>query len=125
MSDVTSLYSNLSGDNLGISSAKVAADTKLQAQVKEEPAPNATEKTGQNLSEAVQTLADFVNLRSHNLNFSTDDSSGHLVVKVVDTQTDEVIRQIPAEEVLKTAERVKELRSELGLQMGMLLDKNV
>ncbi|MBK7251403.1 MAG: flagellar protein FlaG [Gammaproteobacteria bacterium] len=37
------------------------------------------------------------------LHFSVDDASGRVVVTVVDTETGETIRQIPAEEVLRIA----------------------
>jgi flagellar protein FlaG len=41
------------------------------------------------------------------LQFSVDEESGATIVKVVDTQTKEVIRQIPAEEVLSIASRLR------------------
>jgi flagellar protein FlaG len=53
------------------------------------------------------------------LQFSVDEESGATVVKVIDTQTKEVIRQIPAEEVLSIASR---LRAAAG---GLLLADTV
>jgi flagellar protein FlaG len=41
------------------------------------------------------------------LRFNIDDQSGRIVVKVVNTETDEVIRQIPSEEVLALARSAK------------------
>jgi len=37
---------------------------------------------------------------ARNLQFSIDDATGRSVVKVVDSSTNEVIRQIPSEELL-------------------------
>ena len=42
-------------------------------------------------------------LLRRNLQFSVDGDSGRMVIKVVDSQTEEVIRQIPKEEVLEIA----------------------
>jgi flagellar protein FlaG len=53
------------------------------------------------------------------LQFSVDEESGATVVKVVDSQTKEVIRQIPAEEMMTMASR---LRSAAG---GLLLSDTV
>ena len=42
------------------------------------------------------------------LRFAVDEDSGELVVKIIDSETDEVLRQIPPEEVLKMRERLAE-----------------
>jgi flagellar protein FlaG len=49
---------------------------------------------------AVTRLSDYVQNLQRNLEFSVDEVTGCTVVTVVDAQTDEVIRQIPAKEVL-------------------------
>jgi uncharacterized FlaG/YvyC family protein len=41
-------------------------------------------------------------VRSH-LQFSIDEASGYIVIKVIDSRTDEVIRQVPSEAVLALA----------------------
>lgn len=48
-------------------------------------------------------------LRS-DLKFTVDSDTGTNVVKVIDTKTKEVIRQIPAQEMLEIAKRLDELR---------------
>ena len=48
------------------------------------------------------------------LEFSIDDDSGKTVVQVMDTETDEVIRQMPSEEVLALSKALDKLK-------GMLL----
>jgi uncharacterized FlaG/YvyC family protein len=53
------------------------------------------------LEETVGKLSDFVQSIQRSLEFSVDEESGRTVVKVMDTKTDEVIRQIPPEEVLR------------------------
>lgn len=49
----------------------------------------------------------------YSVRFESDDPSGSLVVKVVDRATDEVIRQIPPEELLTLTQRLNDLRGNL------------
>ncbi len=44
------------------------------------------------------------------LNFSLDDETGQTLVKVVDRETDEVIRQIPSEELMRISKALDTLR---------------
>ncbi|HVN48214.1 MAG TPA: flagellar protein FlaG [Bacteroidota bacterium] len=41
--------------------------------------------------------------------FSVDSDTKHVVIKVIDTATKEVIRQIPPEEILRVSENIKKL----------------
>lgn len=67
--------------------------------------------TQSELADAVTSLNNHVlNYRS-DLHFSVDTDSGTVVVKVVDTQTEEVIRQMPSEEALAMARGLKETGS--------------
>lgn len=45
-----------------------------------------------------------------NLDFSIDEETGTFVVKVIDKDSGEVIRQLPTEEVLRIAEQLDEMR---------------
>ncbi|NQD80909.1 flagellar protein FlaG [Pseudomonas sp. CrR14] len=74
----------------------------------------AVEDTGQmyeQVDEAVTSIQSFVQNIRRDLNFSVDDSSGRVVVKVTDGATGEVIRQLPSEEALRLAENLEEVRS--------------
>jgi flagellar protein FlaG len=46
-----------------------------------------------------------------NLNFSLEEASGRVVVKVVDAGSGDLIRQIPSEEALQLAESLSDVRS--------------
>jgi len=63
---------------------------------------------------AVRNLNDFVQKSRRELNFSVDDQTGRTVVKVIDRETKEVIRQIPAEEVLAAARRFADEMDDKG-----------
>ncbi|KRW62243.1 flagellar protein FlaG [Pseudomonas sp. TTU2014-080ASC] len=60
---------------------------------------------------AVSTIQDFVQTVSRSLNFSLEEGSGRVVVKVTDSGSGDVIRQIPSEEALQLAENLSEVRS--------------
>ena len=49
----------------------------------------------------------------YSVRFENDKPSGSMVVKIVDRHTDEVIRQIPAEEVMNLTTRMNDLRGNL------------
>jgi flagellar protein FlaG len=53
-----------------------------------------------------------------NIAFSIDDSTKSIVVKVVDQKTNKVIRQIPAEEMIKLSQKIADL-------MGVLCDRSL
>lgn len=55
------------------------------------------------LEKAVTEIRDFVQATKRNLDFSIDDSTGRVVVKVIATESGEVIRQLPSEAALKLA----------------------
>ncbi len=60
------------------------------------------------LSQAVKQLNDFVQDIQRDLEFSVDDDTGKTVIRVYDSKTEELIRQIPNEEVLELAKNLKE-----------------
>lgn len=63
------------------------------------------------VEKAVQDIQAFVDSNQRNLDFSIDDTTGDVVVKIVATQSGEVIRQLPSEEALKMAQRLKDPHS--------------
>lgn len=62
------------------------------------------------VEKAVDDVQRFVETMNNSLQFSIDDDSGRTVVKVVDKQTDEVLRQIPSEEMLDIARALGKLK---------------
>lgn len=52
-------------------------------------------------------------LRPYGVEFELDEGTTRVVTRLVDRESGEVIRQIPAEEVLRVAERIEELRGGL------------
>ncbi|GEM_PF-896884 len=60
----------------------------------------------QSLNGTVSELNQMVQSLHRELQFQVDKDSGDVVVKVVDTETGDVVRQIPPEEVLRLRERL-------------------
>ncbi len=63
------------------------------------------------VGEAVERIRSQVQNLQRDLNFSVDDSTGQVVVRVVDGDSGKVVRQIPSEDILRLAERLDEMRS--------------
>ena len=71
----------------------------------------------------VSELESFVQSTQRNLDFQIDDKTGRVIVSVVDSTNDSVIRQIPSEEMLVLSHRIQEYMDEHQLEMkGMLLE---
>lgn len=62
------------------------------------------------LKEAMQEIRRVVAPVAQSLQFSIDEATGKTVVRVVDSATQEVIRQIPSEEVLAIARALDRLQ---------------
>ena len=61
------------------------------------------------LAGAVDQLNEYLEATHRGLRFSIDDISGRTIVRVVDTETDEVIRQMPSEEMLTVIRHFSEI----------------
>jgi len=66
--------------------------------------------TEEDVNNALQKINDAVQLVSQKLEFSIDKDTDVLVVKVIDKETREVIRQMPSEELLNVAKALDTLQ---------------
>jgi flagellar protein FlaG len=68
-------------------------------------------KPGQaELGNAIADLNKVAQANAQGVRFSLDEDSGRTVVKVVDTQTDKVLRQIPSVEALKLWRSIEQMQ---------------
>ncbi len=102
-------------------SETAAPESKEKAETVQTEQAVATDELG----EAVENINQFVNSQGRTLNFSVDEESGKPIVKVIDFETKEVIRQIPSEEVLTMAKAIKRLQEDLGSATGLMFDKTI
>jgi flagellar protein FlaG len=65
-------------------------------------------------------MADLGALRTR-LQFSVDEPSGRMVVSIVDQGTSEVVRQIPAEDMLAIARQIEERLRDTGATEGLFV----
>ena len=86
-------------------------DPAVPAKVQEATAPDSQPHSREDLEKAVGEIRDFVQSSQRQLDFSIDDSTGQVVVKVIATQSGEVIRQLPSETALKLAQSLSEASS--------------
>ncbi len=71
--------------------------------------PKSQEEHKQKISNAVEDINNFFQMAQHSLGFTVDEVSGKMVMQIRDTKTNELIRQIPGEDVLKLAKRLDDL----------------
>jgi flagellar protein FlaG len=93
------------------------ADAKLTGLGAATDSKTKAPKDDANLKKAVDDLNDFIQNTHRDLQFSIDQDSGATVVKVIDSKTEKVIRQIPNEETLKLARSLSEDKHETSLNI--------
>lgn len=81
-------------------------DTKPDAKIQP-----AIEPKRADLEKAVSDIREFIQATQRTLDFSIDDSTHQVVVKVIATESGEVIRQIPSETALKLAQSLHDASS--------------
>ena len=69
----------------------------------------------QKIAQAVQQITSIGASLSRSVSISVDERSGDYILQVQNAETKEVVRQIPAEEVLKIAEVMSERNADLRL----------
>ena len=78
--------------------------------------------TQASLEAAAGDVKAFISKSNSDLEFQVDKSSGRFYFRVVDPKTKEVILQVPSEETLAMARKLRELSSSKGAA-GVLVDK--
>lgn len=73
-------------------------------------APKTAQEVEQNLNESVQSINQAFKSINSSVRFSIDDDTQRQIVKVIDADTDKVIRQFPSEEVLAIAKALDKLQ---------------
>lgn len=125
--------SSISVSNVSVATSYTPAADKAVKPLQAEPelvkpaeaVKQVTEVSNTELQQAVDVVNQAVALEQRSLSFSIDDVSGRSVIKVIDYETDELIKQIPSEELLKVAQDIKRLQEEMGQSIGLLIDNKV
>src|SRR4051812_42364755 len=92
------------GNTNGVSGPLHDTPITVSPAARRAPEPAAAARpTDIEVEKAVSTLNDFTAMVAQDVRFSVDEDSGKTVVKVVDTNTQEVLRQFPSAEALSIA----------------------
>ncbi len=87
---------------------------KEERKVKDEVAPEPqVDKSTVQSEELIQQIKGLTEEGLYSVRFENDDRSNALVVKIVDRETDETIRQVPVEEVLELRAIMDDLRGNI------------
>lgn len=98
---------------------RAAKPSVQEAQAKESREQKPNEKS---VAEAIEDINSNSRLRMRNLELSINEELNRTVVKVIDAETGEMIRQIPSEKVLQLAEKLQESREPSEVVAGLLLE---
>ena len=98
-------------------SPKVVPAVKTQPVAPAEQENGTTQLSVNELKSAVNVINNALQQLNHALEFSVDNETKRPVVKMVDTETGELIRQIPSEETLAISRSIDQFQ----LQNGTLL----
>jgi flagellar protein FlaG len=104
---------------LGTADRAIKVDASLASQVKAESSESRVE--AKELKAAVLDINEYVQSIQRTLQFSIDDETGTTVVKVLNSETQELIRQFPPEEVLALARHLQESQETQGLDNSGLI----
>jgi len=96
-----------------ITDSQVVSKVVTAAEVKPSNVNQVTQPTREVVAKAAEQIQSFVQSMGRNLNFSIDQTTGYHVVRVVNPETNETVRQLPSEELLRIAQSMKQLNSAL------------
>ena len=83
----------------------------VNTEIKPSNVSQASQPTQEVIAKTAQQLQSFVQSMGRDLSFSVDATPGYNVVRVVNPETGEVVRQLPSEELLKIAQAMQNTNS--------------
>lgn len=95
----------IQGNKVGLNEAKVTVGEKIVNKDKES-------LSLEEIESVIKELNQFVQIFNTKIAFEIDKETKKTILRIVDVETNEVVRQIPPEELLKISRRISEL---LGL----------
>lgn len=82
------------------------------------PEEKSQEKKEPKTEKLVEALNDYMDMLQTTLGFSIDDNDHDVIITVKNRETDEIVRQIPSEELVQIQEKMEELT-------GLILNQKV
>jgi len=99
------------------------SDAKVVSKVASVPLPKTNVKeSSQEVRDAAETamkdIQHFISSQARSVRISKDETSGHMIVQLVDPDTGEVIRTLPSEELLRLARTFEMLGNKMVHQVA-------
>lgn len=113
-----SKISRQSFDNDNKRMKEVDQSIKSQPESLQERTEFNQEELEDDVRESVKDINDIVQKVKENLSFEIHDETDRMMVKVIDSKTKEVIKELPPEEMLDLSARIHEM-------VGLLIDEKV
>ena len=107
-----------SSDSVIAEASQVTNELKIDKELQGKPLEKEPPLTDKEVNDTVEELNSFLQDMKRNLSFSVDDTSGQSVILVKDSESEEVIRQIPSEELVVLRKKMDDLT-------GILFDTKV
>ena len=101
-----------------VRTAEATPEASRTQQANATQSPTRTPPTSEQLNQAVKQIQDVIKQTANSLQFSIDEDIGVTVVKVIDTESKKIIRQIPSEEVMDIAKALDKLQGLLVKQQA-------
>ncbi len=125
MSPVAAAYSNAVIESPVISSVMPQPESAfVMAKIPEAPVRDAPKDTAQNELSAkerdgiIKQLNKTLEAFDTHVSLSIDEKSHQTIIKVIDTESGKVVRQIPSEQLMRVSERITEL-------LGVIYDEKM
>lgn len=115
-------------DTSGLSAANLqpVAETKSTIVDKVDAIENKRAEVSQEkINSQIEEIQQFNQNIDRSLHFEVDEELGVTIVRVIDKETDELIRQFPPEELINLSRRLKELNEQHSGSSGVLLQEKV
>ncbi|MEQ8514153.1 MAG: flagellar protein FlaG [Chromatocurvus sp.] len=132
VSSVTTAPAQAGGSNRSVGNdpagtRQVAAPGGNSAPVASTPRPAATTPSAQDVAQATRDISEYMQSVNRSLQISVDKSLGSTIITVLDSETDEVVRQIPQEEIVAVARFLEQQLAAEGASQsnpvrGLLVD---
>lgn len=100
----------------GAASQPQRADALRIPETGGENAPRIEDYTAEQIAGVAEAFGDVVSIVNRGIRVEVDNSSNQVITQIIDRNTDEVIRQIPPEELLRVSQRLQQF-------IGNILDE--
>jgi len=125
-SGATSASSSLDTGGLVAANLKPVTETLSTIVDKVEVIENKpVEVSQEKINNQIEEIQQFNQSIDRSLQFEVDEELGVTIVRVIDKETDELIRQFPPEELINLSRRLKELNEQSSGSSGVLLQEKV